>query len=239
MLFERTDLVKELIRNRKKAICEEGLLEAVRIILAKDEQDRNAVRQRLEINDAADFNSFDFDLLETDKIFHIDQIKSICIDYRLRFLSSHLFKNEIPEEAISTIRALEKDHNTTLNDFKIVAPSKHFHLKNYDDPLLFAPIGNNYYYLIHKWGNDINPFRKWLVRPLRDMGSLLILIATVSLIFSLAVADNPFNKVDRDLFILLAFLFTFKSLCGVALYLFFWRGKNFNTAIWDSEYYNR
>src|SRR5690606_17718643 len=112
MLFERTDLVKELIRNRKKAICEEGLLEAVMIILAKDEQDRNAVRQRLEINDAADFNTFDFDLLETNKIFHIDQIRAICIDYRLRFLSSHLFKNEIPEEAITQVKTLEQQHDT-------------------------------------------------------------------------------------------------------------------------------
>ncbi|WP_395062778.1 hypothetical protein [Flavobacterium sp.] len=36
-----------------------------------------------------------------------------------------------------------------------MAPSKAFNLKKYDDPLLFAPIGNDYYYLIHKWGNDL------------------------------------------------------------------------------------
>ena len=239
MLFERINLGNELLRKRKKTLREEDLLEAVRSVLAEDEQERDGVRQRLGDDNARDANTFDFDLLETNKIFHIDQIRAICIDYRLRFLSSHLFKNEIPEEVITQVKTLEQQHDTVLSGFKIVAPSKHFHLKNYDDPLLFAPIGNNYYYLIHKWGNDINPFRKWLVRPLRDMGSLLILIATVSLIFSLAIADNPFNKVDTDLFVLLAFLFTFKSLCGVALYLFFWRGKNFNTAIWDSEYYNK
>lgn len=237
--MERVNLVNELLRNRNKTLREEDLLEAVRAILAADEQERHAVRQRLGDDNAGDSNAFKFDLLETSRIFHIDQIRAICIDYRLRFLSSHLFKNDIPEEAITQVKRLEKQHDTVLCGFKIVAPSKHFHLKNYDDPLLFAPIGNKYYYLVHKWGNDMNPLRKWLVRPLRDMGSLLVLIAVVSFLFSLAVADNPFNKVDKDLFILLAFLFTFKSLCGVALYMFFWRGKNFNTAIWDSEYYNK
>jgi hypothetical protein len=239
MLIERTNLVNVLLRERNKAIKEEELLLQVKALLGRDELQREAIRQRLDDNDSFDSNDFVFDLVETDRIFHIDQIKKICIDYRLRFLSSHLFKNEVPEEAISKIKAIEKEHGTVLSGFRIVAPSKHFHLKNYDDPLLFAPIGNEYYYLIHKWGNDLSPFRKMLVRPFRDMGSLLVLLAAVSLLLSIVVADNPFNKVEKDLFILLAFLFTFKSLCGVALYFFFWRGKNFNTAIWDSEYYNR
>jgi hypothetical protein len=239
MLIERTNLVNVLLRERNKAIKEEELLLQVKALLGSDELQREAIRQRLDDNDSFDSNDFVFDLVETDRIFHIDQIKKICIDYRLRFLSSHLFKNEVPEEAISKIKAIEKEHGTVLSGFRIVAPSKHFHLKNYDDPLLFAPIGNEYYYLIHKWGNDLSPFRKMLVRPFRDMGSLLVLLAAVSLLLSIVVADNPFNKVEKDLFILLAFLFTFKSLCGVALYFFFWRGKNFNTAIWDSEYYNR
>jgi hypothetical protein len=239
MLIERTNLVNVLLRERNKAFKEGELLLQVKAILDRDEQQREAIRQKLGDDNNEDANDFVFDLLETDNIFHIGQIKKICIDYRLRFLSSHLFKNEVPEEAISKIKVLEKEHDTALSGFMIIAPSKHFHLKNYDDPLLFAPIGNGYYYLIHKWGNDLSPYRKMLVRPFRDMGSLLLLIAVVSLVLSIAVADNPFNKVEKDLFILLAFLFTFKSLCGVALYFFFWRGKNFNTAIWDSEYYNK
>ena len=78
-------------------------------------------------------------------------------------------KNTIPEEAISQIRMIEKNHNTTLEDFKIVAPSKVFDLINYDDPLLFVPMGNEYYYLIHKWGNDIRPLRKLPVSPIKNI----------------------------------------------------------------------
>ena len=105
-------------------------------------------------------NKFTFDLLDTDKIYHIDQIKEICIDYRLRFLDSKFFKGEIPQEGISRIKALEKAHNIEIKGFKIIAPSKLFRLEDKDDPLLFAPIGNQYFYLIHRWGNDLHPLRK-------------------------------------------------------------------------------
>jgi hypothetical protein len=239
MLPEKTNLVNKLLKERNKTTNEEQLIEAVKEILACDELQRNAIKQKLGENSNASGNDFNFELLENDRIFHISHIKTICINYRLRFLDSNLFKATIPEEAVSKIKALDKEHGTILSGFKIMAPSKHFHLKNYDDPLLFAPIGNDYYYLIHKWGNDLSPYRKLLVRPLKDAGSLIVFIAMLSFIFALLIADNPFNKVEKDLFVLLAFLFTFKSLCGMALYCFFWRGKNFNTAIWNSEYYNK
>ena len=97
------------------------------------------------------YNQFDFDQLETNRIFHRDAIKKICIDYRLRFLNLSYFKSDVPVEAIERIKALEKSHKTEVKHMKIVAPSKLFRLKNADDPLLFVPIGNDYYYLIHKW----------------------------------------------------------------------------------------
>ncbi|MGB5316964.1 MAG: hypothetical protein WBN56_13265, partial [Robiginitalea sp.] len=31
-------------------------------------------------------NQFDFDSLDTSRIYHLDHIRKICIDYRLRFL---------------------------------------------------------------------------------------------------------------------------------------------------------
>ena len=94
------------------------------------------------------YNQFDFDQLETKRIFHRDTIKKTCIDYRLRFLDLDYFKGDVPVEAIESIQALEKAHKTELQNMKIVAPSKLFKLKNTDDPLLFVPIGNEYYYCL-------------------------------------------------------------------------------------------
>ena len=240
MLWEQTTLTIALLREREKAISETALMDAVQAILARDEAQRKAIKNRLHESDTIpNENQFVFDLLETGRLFHIDQVKAICLDYRLRFLDSHLYKNTFPEEAVSKIKALEKAHDTTLSGFKIMAPSKQFYLKNYDDPLLFAPIGNGYYYLVHQWGNDLNPLRRLLVRPLRDFGSLLLFLAAASFVFALLITKLFFRGSDTDEFLLIAFLFTFKSFCGIALYYGFWKGKNFTTAIWDSPYYNR
>ena len=105
-------------------------------------------------------NKFNFDKLDKNKIFDLESIKKICIDFRLRFLDHKYFKNSLPKEAFLEISKLESAHNTILSDFKIMAPSKLFRLKNTDDPLLFVPLGNNYFYLIYKWGNELHPNRK-------------------------------------------------------------------------------
>ena len=44
------------------------------------------------------FNSFDFEKLDFNKIYSINTIKSVCIDYRLRFLDIKYFKNKLPNE---------------------------------------------------------------------------------------------------------------------------------------------
>lgn len=239
MLWEYKTLQEALLDERQKSITEAALLNAVKAILVADEQQRAHITNRIEGGNCAIANAFNFDLLETDCIFHIDQIKNICIDYRLRFLGSHLYKSTIPPEAVSKINALEKNHNATLNGFMIMAPSKQFHLESYDDPLLFAPIGNDYYYLIHKWGNDLSRFRKVAVSPMRDFGSLLLFLAIASVLFAFILTKFFFTGTQTDVFLLIAFLFSFKSFCGIALYYCFWKGKNFNAAIWDSPYYNR
>ena len=88
------------------------------------------------------FNKFQLSKLKKENIFHINTIKSTCIDYRLRFLDMKYFKGEIPLEAIEKIKQMEIDHNKKLNSFKIMAPSIMFRLKKTDDPLLFIPIGS-------------------------------------------------------------------------------------------------
>lgn len=71
-------------------------------------------------------------------VFSLDDIKSLCIDYRLRFLDYSYFKNSIATEAIDKIKNLEEEYDIKFKEFKIVAPAKVFRLKNTDDPL-FLP----------------------------------------------------------------------------------------------------
>ncbi len=184
------------------------------------------------------YNQFDFDQLETNRIFHRDAIKKICIDYRLRFLDLSYFKSDVPVEAIHKIQALEKDHKTEVKHMKIVAPSKLFKLKNADDPLLFVPIGNDYYYLIHKWGNDLHPLRRLMMWPFKNIVTSILSILLLSFLLTAMMPLDLFSSQPNSSDFILIFLFMFKSIAAIVIYYAFAAGKNFNRAIWDSSYYN-
>lgn len=237
MLLNTINLERELLTRRKKFKSEKAIMEEVKAIFAKNDFDRNKIHETLQEKSSTIQNDLNFDLLDTDKIFHLEQIKKICIDYRLRFLDSNIFKNEIPEEAVTKIRILQKEHNTTLRGFKIIAPSKSFHLLNYDDPLLFVPIGNDYYYLIHKWGKEMNSLRRWVVLPFKNLWYFTVTSILISILISMLVPENNLSKTV-PLASVIVFLFAFKSIFAVFAYYFFMMGKNFNEEIWQRKYYN-
>lgn len=238
MLLNRTNIEEKLQRQRQKNFTPEDILKAVKHIIEDDNKVDSRIEKTLTSGKFTDRNLFNFELLESDKIYHIDSIKKICIDYRLRFLDSKYFKGKLPYEAISKIKDLEKDHNTELKGFKIIAPSKLFKLENADDPLLFAPIGNGYYYLIHKWGNDLNPFRKLLMWPYKGFGNLIFTTFIVSLIATALFPEGIFSNEPNASQSGMIFFFMFKSIAAMVLYYGFAAGKNFNYAIWDSKYFN-
>lgn len=238
MLLKKTNIEEKLQRLKTKTSDEQTLLESVRAILINDDAKEERILNTIQTGASTDHNNFEFELLQTDHIYHIDHIKTICIDYRLRFLESKYFKGKLPYEAISKIKALEKAHQTELKGFKIIAPSKLFKLENADDPLLFAPIGNGYYYLIHKWGNDLNPFRKILMWPYKSFTNLIITTVLVSLFATAIFPEGIFSNKPNSSQAGMIFFFMFKSIAAMVIYYGFAAGKNFNTAIWDSKYFN-
>lgn len=238
-MLSRTNIEHKLQQVRSKSLKDTDILEQVAAILAEDDRKEDAIIARMKSpQKPTPRNSFSIDLLETDKIYHVDQIRDICITYRLRFLDTKYFKNEIPQEALNKVKQLEKEHEITLRGFKIVAPSKMFKLENADDPLLFAPIGNGYFYLIHKWGNDLNFFRKAWAWPFKCLENLILSTILVSLFAAYLVPNGLFAKDASGVQFLLIFFFTFKSIASMVLYYSFAAGKNFNTAIWNSKYFN-
>lgn len=238
MILENTNIEKKLIAIQRKMINESRIIEEIKKIWEWDAIASEEISTRIKNSVKTSTNDFNLDLLQTDKIFHVNSIKLICIDYRLRFLDSSLFKNNIPTEAITKIKKLEGLHQTKLEGFKIMAPSKLFKLKNADDPILFAPMGNDYYYLIHKWGNDMNPFRKMMVLPLKSMKNAILTILVLSALTAIALPASKFGSTNIDTIKFISFLFIFKSYCVIFLYYSFWKGKNFNSEIWNSKFYN-
>lgn len=218
--MKKVNLTAELLKEQNKVVKESALLNQVYLILNSTGNTTHTT------------NNFDFDLLDSQKIFHLNAIKNTCITYRLRFLDLKYFKNKLPELAYSKIEELEAQHNTRLDGFKIMAPSKLFKLEKADDPLLFVPLGNNYFYLIHKWGNDLSSTRKLLVMPFKNLNNLLVTTFVSSIILTYV-----FNfSVGDTMKLLILFLFMFKSVIGIVIYYAISQGKNVNAAIWDSKY---
>lgn len=239
MAIGRINLGQELLNFRNAQTREVDLLQQVQAILEADEQKKEEIFHLLqESGDAGGENDFIFDALESHRIFHISHIKKICLNYRLRFLETKYFKGEMPSEVISEIRRLEKQHKISLKSFRMMAPAQLFRLENADDPILFAPIGNNYYYLIHKWGKDLHPLRKIMMWPLKNFENLLIFSFFFSFLLTFLIRELFFSTYQSTTEFLLLFLFDFKSVLGLILFYGIALGKNFSSGNWNSKFFN-
>ena len=237
-MLSKTNLEEKLLRIKRKSTTEDTIISDVKRILNADFETEAKIEEKLFSSSTEIENHFNFDLLETQNIYHISQIRKICTDYRLRFLDSKYFKGEIPQTAISKIKHLERIHKQSIKGFKMMAPSRLFKLEDKDDPLLFAPIGNGYYYLIHKWGNDLHPLRKLLVWPFRGMVNLTLTALVVSYFATFLIPNGLFSKANSSAQFLVLFLFMFKTIGAIVIYYAFAKGKNFNASIWNSKYFN-
>ena len=170
--MKKVNLFEELLQERNKQISTNELTSLLKNIWTKEDSKKERITQSLKDTNNGSFNQLKFEEMETKNIFHKDTIKNICVRYRLRFLDSNLFKGEYPKNITKIISDIEKKHDTNLNNFMIMAPSKLFKIKSPDDPILFIPIGNNYYYMIHKWGEEFNYLRKLLVLPFKNIDNL-------------------------------------------------------------------
>ena len=237
-MFKRINALRELNSAQSRLLKGQDILDQVKAILEADSIIEDRIVTTLNSGKNHESNNFDIDLLESGRIYHIEAIKQTCIEYRLRFLDTRLFKNEIPREAIQEIKFLEKAHNTELKGFRIMAPSKLFKLENADDPVLFVPIGNDYYYLIHKWGNDLHPLRKWVMKPFKNVVNMVFTLFIISILSTNVLIETRYGSGLSGGEMMIVFLFVFKSYVAITLYYGFALGKNFSNVSWDSKYFN-
>ena len=232
--MKKVNLFEELLRERNRQISSIQLKSLIKDIWEKGDLKKNRIANSLNDKNNKNFNKIKFENMETKNIFHKDTIKSICVQYRLRFLDSNLFKGDYPDNITKVISDIEKKHETTLNNFMIMAPSKLFKIKSPDDPILFVPIGNDYYYLIHKWGEEFNYLRKLLVLPFKNIDNLTVFSILVSVFFALVGKLFMPSLTSSEVFIL--FLFLVKGFIFIFFYMFFLTRRNFSESIWNSKY---
>jgi hypothetical protein len=125
----------------------------------------------------------------------------------------------------------------------IMAPAGRFKLCDSEvDPLLFIPLGNDHYYLVHKWGTELSWFRRILNWPLRTpvhLATLVVLVAgLLTLLFPTAwlngTPEASFWSAQR-----LLLLFWTSAVCA-SFTVFGWFAffGQFSTEAWNSRYFN-
>lgn len=239
--MDGVDLEKALSRTRSKQTRNEPdeILKAFKDLLARDDASEEQIQHRIFKGGGAS-PQLKLSQLDPRKIYRIEDIKKICTDYRLRFLDSQYFRGAIPYEATVKIKELQRSHQTEIEQFKIMAPAPMFELEYQDkDPLLFIPLGQDRFYLLHKWGNDLHPLRKLVVFPFRTFKSLLASIAGLAAFIVCCIPSSvlmgPYDKSSLGIRVIF-FFYLFISLAGLTALYGFSRVKNFNSVLWNSRF---
>src|SRR6056300_325040 len=227
------------IRSKEGTARHNDVLEGFRALLKQPTEGERILKNLF--SSVGNEESLNFDSLDADRIYHIDQIKSLCIAYRLRFLDSSLFNGTFPSEAVDAVKDFEATQGREIKGFKMIAPAGMFKLAEKDkDPLLFVPMGGGYHYLIAKWGNDLHPLRRALVYPFRDFESLMKTVfgfcLAVALLFPESLILGPKDTgTIMHIRVIFFFWMVFSTGAMTALYGFS-RMKNFNANLWKSNY---
>lgn len=236
------DLEKALQRERRREELKspDETLQAFKELLSKDDDLDNRILENLFSSSHGLQAELNLKNLDPERIYNLEQIKKLCTRYRLRFLDTEHFRGEIPYEAISKIKALQRDNAQELEHFKMVAPAPMFNLKNKDkDPLLMLPLGKGHYYLVHKWGNDLHPLRALMVFPFRSFKTLLLTVALMAAfvvsLFPDSMVMGPLDEHSWNIRIIF-FFYLFLAFSGLTALYGFSRMKNFNSELWNSKY---
>ena len=106
--MKKVNLFDELIREREKTISSDELNTLIKNIWSREDSKKDQIIKSLNKRNNNKYNDLKFDKMESKNIFHKDTIKSICVQYRLRFLDSNLFKGDYPNNITKVISDIEK-----------------------------------------------------------------------------------------------------------------------------------
>lgn len=227
------------IRANNASIANQDVLKGFEALLQKPSEGQRILNNLF--TSEGNEEQLNFDTLSSDKIYHLDDIKTLCVEYRLRFLDSKWFNGTFPAEALDEVKAFEAKQGKEITGFKMIAPAGMFKLAEKDkDPLLFVPMGGNYFYLIAQWGKDLHPLRKALVYPFRDFESLMKTVfafcLAVALLFPESLMRGPKDTgTIMHIRVIFFFWMVFSTGAMTALYGFS-RMKNFNSKLWNSRF---
>ncbi len=236
--MKRVDITGELSKLKSKTRSkEDDLITEANRILSNDLFSEKKILNNLKHYNTS-FELVDEEDVDSSMIFKISEIKKIALQYRLKFIDSQYFKDEIPYEAILKIKHINLKYHKDLKGFKILAPLEAFKKDGLKQPaILLAPTNLGNYYIIHKWGNDFKWHRKLFSWPLKNFDHLFGAVLIYNLIVTLCI---PTSLITLDAtatywcgYRAAAFMHLLIFHCGVTAYITFAFGKNLSSITWN------
>lgn len=239
MIFSPLNVEQELIHERMK---QQQLMNEVHDLLEQVRNRDAEILQRLKQDHPEKEMLFRIEESDRSRIFSLTEIKNTCIRFRLRFLKSKYFKADFPYEALMEIKNFEKKYGIEIQNFRIIAPDHAFELENINkDPLLFAQLTDDSYFLLHKWGKDLAWYKKYLFLPLQNPIIFFLSLLACCTLGSWLVPVQWMNVMnfESEVFLRLWLSVHMFIMCsGIALWIGISFSKNFSCNTWDSKYYN-
>jgi len=239
MIFSPLNVEQELIHERMK---QQQLMNEVHNLLEQVYKRDAEILQRLK-HDHPEKEML-LRIHETDKsrVFSLAEIRNTCIRYRLRFLKSKYFKSDLPYEALMEIKDFEKKYGVEIQNFRIIAPDHAFELENINkDPLLFAQLTDDSFFLLHKWGKDLAWYKKYLFLPLQNPVVFFLSLFAFCALCAWVIPVQWMNVMNFESEVFLRLwlgVHFFIMWSGIVLWLGISFSKNFSCNTWNSKYYN-
>lgn len=241
MILPGVNLEKELSLVQRN--LGENLVQEANALLEKERRHEELIWKALgKSKPVSSFDSLDLAKLDADKIYNLEAIRKIAIRYRLRFLPTSYYKGEYPSEAIFALKQLENEHQMKVENLYIMAPKKKFVLGDCDgDPLLFSKVGENQYYLIAKWGQDLHPIRRILLWAYQTPAHAFFtaLLATVLLTFMIPSEWMYFGNF-KDVWAVrgMVFIHILVGILSMGIFFTMMYFRNFSDREWNSKHFN-
>lgn len=234
--------LRDALNDAENNPIESSLLDKVNDWLRDDAvQDRN-ILQSIEENPGNE-PLMSPENLDSRCVYSREAIERVAVKYRLRFLGTQHYSGEIPQEAISKLRSLQREQNVQTDRYYILAPAAKFKLSDCNqDPLLFLPLSNGKFYLVHQWGNDLKWYRSIMKFPFRSPAALAATVLAFTLLLTIVLPNSMITAESEASFFnsgRLVFFFWMNLLMAAILsYLCFAFHFTFSKYNWNSRFFN-
>lgn len=206
-------------KKRKQQNFDFAAVEAVKEMLRKEgKQEEKAIKHLGLTENEKKCNGINYHCLKLrDDVYHADDIRNVCINYRMRMLPSHLYLGPVDPEFGVKLKKFQEVNLLTKKDlnrnFYIVAPPETFKLEKRErpfldtDPLLLYKIDSKHYKLVHQWGGDLHPLRRILSWPHRSLTNMTFFWMLITFVVMMTVTGLLIQPLVNSLIIAISFAF--------------------------------